>query len=225
VPEFQVLMVCTANICRSPAAATLLGLRLGVESAGTPVEIRSVGTQALAGRPACGSASELVSQHAHRFYPNLVGDPDPQSEHRSRLLLAEHLRAADLVLGLDREHRSHLAAASPADRPKTFTLRQAAELAGYVAEFISVADSPAGAPPMPSDADPKARLSWLVVEMDAARGIAPATVVDNSPTDWHPLDVPDPHVLGQQLHPDAFGLILAATDQLGTAMRTVLDAP
>jgi protein-tyrosine phosphatase len=218
-------MVCTANICRSPAAATLLDQRLANESTAAPTQIHSAGTQALAGRPACGRASELVREHADVYYPKLVGRLDHQPKHSSRLLLAEHLHAADLVLALDREHRSHLAAVSPKDRPKTFTLRQASLLASYVGELVSADDSPVGAPALPAKNSPKERLEWLVAEMDAARGTVPLPVAEEAPTRWHPLDVPDPHVLGFELHSDAFTLILGASDQLGTAMRTVLDAP
>ena len=78
----KVLYVCTANICRSPAAAALL------REAGLPtVEVVSAGTQAVVGSPACSIVRELPG-------------------HESQPLTAGLIESADLVLTAAREHRT-----------------------------------------------------------------------------------------------------------------------
>lgn len=65
-----------------------------------------------------------------------------------------------------------------------------------------------------------------MAEMDAARGLvnvpAPTTAQDPLGA-WHELDVPDPHVLGFQIHPPAFDLIADACAKLSSTMRTVVE--
>ena len=104
----KVLYVCTANICRSPAAAALL------REAGLPtVEVVSAGTQAVVGSPACSIVRELPG-------------------HDSQPLTAGLIESADLVLTAAREHRTAVVEMYLAARTRTFTIRQAGRLAQWL---------------------------------------------------------------------------------------------
>ena len=66
---FRILVVCTANICRSPATATLLRRELAPLVSAGMIEITSAGVAADAGRPACDLSSALVGQFVARQHP------------------------------------------------------------------------------------------------------------------------------------------------------------
>jgi protein-tyrosine phosphatase len=98
------------------------------------VEVHSAGTQALVGSPVDPPVAELL---------RLAGaDPDGFS---ARQLVAEQLRAADLVLVMSRDHRAAVVAAEPAAVRRTFLLRELAVLAEAVARAGWPADVPADA--------------------------------------------------------------------------------
>ena len=166
-----VLVVCTANVCRSPLAARLLGEAL-------EVPVFSAGSRARFGDAACPVAS-------------------PRIAHRSVPLEAAHVRAASLVLGAAREHRSAAVALVPSAQTRSFTLLQAARLASWVsARGVT-------APPALSASE---RLTWWVEELDAARGDAPRGEASDD-------DLPDPHE--SSAHHDA------VIPQLTAAVRTL----
>lgn len=218
---FRVLLVCTANICRSPAAARLLHALLGAEL-GAALEVGSAGTRAPAGSAACDLSSALVGGFLSRTYG---GDgPMATDTHRARGLTAALAQDSDLILTADRHHRAAVARIAPQTRARTFTLRHAALLAQPIGALAAGGTSPEGAPPLPDE--PAARSRWFVAEMDAARGLggaAPTTGV--STLSWHPYDVPDPHVVGYQVHPIALELIEDATVTLCDAFDAILTLP
>jgi protein-tyrosine phosphatase len=92
-PSLRVLFVCTGNTCRSPLAAAALVEALGQDAA--RVEVGSAGTAAWEGQPASEGAIEAAAQ-----------DSVDVSEHRSRRVTPALLRAADLVLVMERGHLS-----------------------------------------------------------------------------------------------------------------------
>ncbi len=156
-------MVCTANVCGSQLAAALL--RAGLT--GGP-EVRSAGTHAAAPRAACPVSAARA-------------DPAGRADlgrHAARLLAAADVRAAGLVLGAARAHRSAAVALAPSAQRRSFTLAQAARLASW-----AMADGAATDPP----ADPAARPAWLAEELHAWRALAPRP---QTPADD---DLPDPH--------------------------------
>jgi protein-tyrosine phosphatase len=116
---FNVLMVCSGNICRSPIAEQLLRARTN----GHSIRVSSAGTIADDGRPMPEEAA-VVSR---RF----GGDP---STHLSRLLTEAHLREADLVLAATRAHRSAVVQMLPRMSRRTFTINEFARLIGGMAE-------------------------------------------------------------------------------------------
>jgi low molecular weight protein-tyrosine phosphatase len=163
----SVLVVCTANVCRSPLAARLLAAELG-----DSVAVTSAGVRATAGAPSCEQA-ELVRPGEQR--------------HAAVRLDAGQVRSASLVLGAAREHRSASVALVPAAQRKAFTLLQAARLAAWLEKQGTAA--PAGLPA-------HERLAWWVEELDAARGDAPrGDAADDDLSDPHVGGAPHQVVL------------------------------
>jgi protein-tyrosine phosphatase len=149
---FRVLHVCTGNICRSPLAEHLMrdGLhkRLGADADRFVVE--SAGTWGHTGSP-----METYALSTLRTY-----DVDG-SAFAARELVAEHVVAADLVLGATREHRAAAVVLHPRAAARTFTLREFARLAAAVDGTAL----PAG--------DPVERARALVLAVAANRGLVP----------------------------------------------------
>lgn len=213
--DVRLLVVCTANICRSPSAAAV------VRRAGLPgLQVASAGTQAAEGLPGCPAAPLLGDQAA---------------THRSRLLTPHAVGAADLILTAERAHQTDVVALGPQARARTFTVTQAGRLAQWLLDIgmLEAAAQPGEHPPEDPRAHvtplppPGQRDAWLVAELDAARGLAPVPVVPadgrrwrrNAPDPPHPDDIPDPHVLGPQWHGPAAEGIAAALTPLLEVMR------
>jgi protein-tyrosine phosphatase len=113
-----VLVVCTGNICRSPAAAHLLAARM----TSARVEVESAGTGALVGEPVDPPMAALLRAAGV--------DADGFA---ARDLRREHLRRADLVLVMTRAHRAAVVTMLPSAVRRTFLLVEAAEIAGRIA--------------------------------------------------------------------------------------------
>ena len=66
----RILVVCTANICRSPSVQRLLLDALAEDPACAGIEVRSAGTQAIAGAHGCTLAPALAGRaEDHRSTP------------------------------------------------------------------------------------------------------------------------------------------------------------
>jgi protein-tyrosine-phosphatase len=106
--EIGVLVVCTANVCRSPMAAALLARRLS----GLPAAVRSAGLL----RDGDPAAPEVVSVMAAYGLD--------ATSHRSHAVSADDLSQADLVLGMAREHIRHAVVMVPGVWQRAFTLKE-----------------------------------------------------------------------------------------------------
>lgn len=113
-----ILVVCTANVCRSPMAA--LVLRAGL---GPTVAVSSAGIRAEEGAAICA----LVA--SRRGEPGWGAEAE---EHRARRVTPEMVEGAGLVLAASREIRGELVRLAPRARARTFTMKEAARLgAGF----------------------------------------------------------------------------------------------
>lgn len=111
---FRLLIVCTANQCRSPMAQVLAAEQL--ERRGVDAAVVSAGTM-----PGGAEASKgAVRAMARR-------DLDLTS-HRSQQLDRDTIEAADLVITMERRHIATVAELSITAVERTFTLRELAEL-------------------------------------------------------------------------------------------------
>lgn len=180
---FRVLSVCTGNVCRSPFAAQLLAARLAAW--GVDAEVTSAGTHAMVGHAMTPEAAEM----------SLRAGVDPGA-HRARQLTAEMIDDADLVLVASREHRAAVLQVSPRASRRTFTYREFARIAEFVAAE-SAAD--------PTFAYPRDARA-LVEEVAASRGLA---VPPGRPEDD---DVVDPYRRSPEVYAEAERLITVAVD-------------
>ncbi|GAB4086463.1 low molecular weight phosphatase family protein [Myceligenerans cantabricum] len=113
---YNVLTVCTGNICRSPAAAALLNSRLD-----DSVRVTSAGTSALVGRPVPDQMARLVSAAGADV-----------SRFAARQATPELIREADLILALTTRHRAWIVDQLPVAVRRTLTLRELGRLASTV---------------------------------------------------------------------------------------------
>lgn len=202
---FEVLAVCTGNICRSPAVERLLAARLGVpfrdsttsradvESAAhrAGVVTASAGVGAVVGAPVSAPMAELL----HAAGADAEGFV-------ARQLTVDLVRSAGLVLVLTRRHRSAVVELFPAAVRRTFTLRELARLA----EGVDTALLPHG--PQTTVAD---RLRALVPLAAARRGM----VASDPALD----DVIDPYRGSSALYRQSFDELEPAVDTLAALVR------
>ena len=118
MPDDRILVVCTANICRSPLAELLLATWLRRAVPGAAVEVASAGTRARPGHAAADGMQAVASS----WGLDLGG-------HRSQRLDRDLATAQTLVLTMEDRHRSavgHLAAGLVS---RTFLLTELAAIA------------------------------------------------------------------------------------------------
>ena len=131
---FELLFVCTGNICRSPMAerlaAAALASRLGADAA--QVLVHSAGTWGHEGSP--------MEPFALGTLARLGVDDVSSSAFRARELTAEMVETADLVLVASREHRAAVVTLVPRAATRTFTLREF----GRLSRGVDAAGLPAG---------------------------------------------------------------------------------
>jgi protein-tyrosine phosphatase len=109
-----ILVLCTANVCRSPMAAALLARRLG----GLGVPVSSAGMLG-GGSPALPEVVSAMAAHGLDV-----------SAHRSRAVQPADLAGAGLVLGMARENIRHAVVMAPQAWPRAFTLKELIRRAG-----------------------------------------------------------------------------------------------
>lgn len=110
----RILMVCTANICRSPVAAALLGHHLD----GSGVSVDSAGARAVTGHRTDPKAVEYVRRRIGAL-PALTSTP----------LTPGAARSAGLVLTMTGQQRGEVARLAPSVLRRAFTLRQFVRIA------------------------------------------------------------------------------------------------
>ena len=202
---FRILVVCTANVCRSPLVAALLAHELDPAGTGRPVTVASAGIDAVAGEPACPEMSQLAE--AQWLPVSRIG------EHGACPLTLEQVAVADLILTSDRRARSVILKLAPLAAPHTFTVREAAALAERVGGQVRGAST-------------EDRLWSCVATMHAHRGLTelprtrhllalPATL---RPLSVHDHDIPDAHQHDLAPHRLVYGIAVVGSRQLGTSL-------
>ena len=117
--RFQILCICTGNICRSPLTERLLRARLqeaGPEVAGS-FHVHSAGVGALVDKP--------MDRQAATALATLGGE---SAGFISRQVSDALLRGAGLVLTAETKHRARVLQDQPTAMRRTFTLREFAVL-------------------------------------------------------------------------------------------------
>jgi protein-tyrosine phosphatase len=162
--RFAILVVCHANLCRSPLVHHLLrrALRERLGPHAEAFDVSSVGTHAHPGLP--------MHPHTATVLRELGGDDEA---FRSRELMADVIARADLILTADAPQRTICVSAVPAAATRAFTVRQFGRLAAAV-----------DATRLPA-APPVERARALVVEAHLARAEFQPVTADED-------DLPDP---------------------------------
>jgi len=106
----EILMLCTANQCRSVMAESLLRHRMA--AAGVSASVRSAGPRPDGGPP---PAAVLLALAAFGL---------DAAAHRSRAVSAGDLAGSDLVLAMARAHLRYAVVALPGAWPRAFTLKE-----------------------------------------------------------------------------------------------------
>lgn len=114
----RILTICTGNICRSPFAAKLLATRLDR----TQFKIASAGTSAMLGDPMHATLQQIAQEMGIRG----------TGRHRAHALTPRLVSQADLLLGMERDHRSAAAKLQPSAARRSFTLKEFAHVASYI---------------------------------------------------------------------------------------------
>ncbi|QKJ20237.1 low molecular weight phosphatase family protein [Microbacterium hominis] len=153
---FELLTVCTGNICRSPLAAQLLQTRL----APLHPTVTSAGTRGLDAVPMTVEAAHLA-QH-------LGVSAELSAAHRSRFLTEADLVSPDLILTMTRKHRRAVAELAPSRMRQTFTVREFARITAAMGDRMLLAAASEGGD------DPRARVRMVGVAAASQRGLAPA---------------------------------------------------
>ncbi|PRY11423.1 low molecular weight phosphatase family protein [Kineococcus rhizosphaerae] len=170
--RFEVLVVCTANVSRSPMAVALLRHRL-TERFGeqaSAVRVTSAGTSALVGEPVDPEVPAVLSAVLGPVARS-VAAPEAARQVDTHLV-----GAADLVLTMTREQRGAVIGLVPAAQRKTFTVVELARIARMLGQERR----------LPSSASAAAGLKALVAAAPAWRGpTAPADPATDDVEDVH----------------------------------------
>jgi protein-tyrosine phosphatase len=105
VKKLSILMVCTANICRSPMAEGLLLLHAGRAGLGKALVVQSAGTHVKLG-------GQRPDARAQRAAASLGAD---LGRLRSRQVQGRDFIRHDLILGMDAGNKRYLLEACPAE--------------------------------------------------------------------------------------------------------------
>ena len=193
--QFSILFVCTGNICRSPLAELLLW-----ESINTPaITTSSAGTQALVGHPMPAIQQEIALK---------LGVQAPEN-HRARQLTLQDVEGADLILTMERQHRSTVVQLAPRALRRTFTLRELAKIAEL---------TPEEDPSFETDENLVDRLKKLVKAAAMNRGIA---VPFMRPEDQ---DVVDPYRRNKEAYLQSRDQVAAALGQIVAYLNLAADS-
>ncbi len=211
-PVARILVVCSANICRSPAGEELLRRQLTESPEFQEIDmdfvISSAGTNAVSGSARC---------------PESISFAGPFSHDASREFGEIDIESFDLILTMERTHRGMLVKENPLLRNRLFTLRDAGSLAKHLSGPGLVLDvaskkvtlesatkgfefSPlAKVPDLPES--PNERWQWFLAELDAWRGQVPMAMDVGK---FGENDIPDPHDKDRASHNESFELLETA---------------
>ncbi|GAA3763372.1 low molecular weight phosphatase family protein [Microbacterium kribbense] len=195
---FEILTVCTGNICRSPLAQLLLATRL----ADLGVHVRSAGTH--------GMHQAAMPVEAQAIAKALGVDPDAAAAHRSRMLAEADMTTPDLIFAMARDHRREIVELAPSRMRAAFTVREFARLAADISDddLHRAADA--------AGADASARVRAAAALVASHRGLTPP------PADPSEDDVVDPYGRSWETYEQSALELVPALDVVERVLRAAL---
>ncbi|MFP3466526.1 hypothetical protein [Leifsonia sp. SIMBA_070] len=193
-----ILVVCTANVCRSPLAAAILTVGLRSAYPGS-LTVLSAGIVAANDEDVCSAASRVL---AGRRVPTHLAERS-----RAGMLDVGLVETADLIFTADISQRAAVAQLSSAARSRTFTLREAAFLLQGAARHGEFRTEPA------TFADAVDRLNTMrasIVMPASGRGRR----FGGSGKRRNSLDISDGHGMGPKSHSDVVHSVAAVSETL-----------
>lgn len=197
VDDGRILLVCAANVCRSPMASFTLRESFAQHPGFEGVPLQSAGVHVDRERPVC---AEVRAFRDDKLWQELAAD------HRSRALAESSVLRASLVLAASTAIRSSIVAQVPGHRRRVFTLREALWLgAGYERD--------------PALSGPEA-VAAFQHHIDGSRGLRqpparPRRLLRSAPLP-DPLDIPDGHGLRGAVHMRAVRAVDLASRELAS---------
>lgn len=158
----SLLVVCTANVCRSPFAEELLRRRLAAAGR-SDITVSSAGVRAAEGVALCSNAATILNRED--------GSKSWRTHGGSRQLDRDMIEQSDLILTASIEQRSAVAILSPVARHRAFTLLEAALILRQLSLKNENNESRQFAFNRP--------LSELTAQMYALRGSLPLVIPDD----------------------------------------------
>jgi len=202
----DILVVCTANVCRSPLTEFLLQDLLRNARGFETVAVGSVGTRPMRGVRMCElAASGLEGPEAEPFV----------HAHKSLSATQSRLRKASLILTASRSNRAAVAHILPQARTRTFTLKEAIALG----EGFSL-DGDTGAEAVRSFA------RYLESRRGIVAPVAPTGIrrwLASSSSD--PWSIVDGHNLGAKQHARTIAEVRSVVQTLGAIMTEGVREP
>lgn len=194
---FEILTVCTGNICRSPLAEQLLRARLSEHG----VMVSSAGTRGLRSAP--------MTPEAERLALTFGVAPEDAASHRSRFLTPQMLETPALILTMTRQHRSEVVQLAPKRLRSTLTIREFARLSASMTTE-QLRDSASGT-------TASERVRAMAVAVATRRGLA---LPPDDPTDD---DVIDPYGRPYQVYERSAAELQPAVEAVVRAVNAVLS--
>jgi protein-tyrosine-phosphatase len=216
VNHFNVLVLCRANMCRSPAAQAVLARE--ASTLGLDWQVDSMGVRAHVGERQCPVSRRVAPAAAE------------QEDFGARQLSRDAVDHHDLVLCASSAERADVARLSPAADPRTFTLLEAVGLAEALAAHLNHGPEVRAHTvlPRPQTQDVAAQCRWLVAEMHAARGLIAMPTGFAGARPWrrkwaYGIDLPDTHGSGHGEHRNVLRTTRTASERLTNAFARCLE--